>query len=159
MLGSEQWDWLKEQLSQPANLRLIVSSIQIIADGHGWESWRVLPKERQKLYQLIAETQSNGVLFLSGDRHSAAIYEETKNLPYAITEITSSSLNDPLSGFVKNIKDEPGPNRIGVPFYESNYGVLQVDWDNQTIRLSVNDIASKTVRTKSINFEELRSDS
>ena len=105
MLGSEQWSWLKAQLSQPANLRLIVSSIQIIADGHGWESWRVLPKERQKLYQLIAETKSNGVLFLSGDRHSAAIYEETKNLPYAITEITSSSLNDPLSGFVKNIKD------------------------------------------------------
>ena len=159
MLGSEQWDWLKEQLSKPANLRLIVSSIQIIADGHGWESWRTLPKERQKLYRLISETKSDGVIFLSGDRHSAAFYEETENLPYPITEITSSSLNDPLTGFVKNIKVEPGPKRLVLPFYESNYGVLQIDWDNQTVKLSINNTASEKVRTKSINFKELQSDS
>ena len=158
MLGSEQWSWLEEQLRQPANLRVIASSVQIIADGHGWEAWRALPKERQKLYQLITETKSDGVLFLSGDRHAAAIYEETKNLPYPITEVTSSSLNVPLTGIVKEIKDEPGPNRIGLPYYESNYGVLQVDWDNQTVKLSINDISSKAVRTKSINFRELLPD-
>ena len=34
MLGPEQWKWLEDQLKQPAELRLLVSSIQVVADEH-----------------------------------------------------------------------------------------------------------------------------
>ena len=155
MLGQEQWEWLEEQLNAPARLRLIVSSIQIIANGHGWEAWRTLPNERQKLYQLIADSDATDTVFLSGDRHSAAIYEENENLPFTVTEITSSSLNVPLSGFVKNIQDEPGPNRIGKPFYQANYGLIEIDWESNTANLSIKNISSTTVRSKTINLGSL----
>ena len=155
MLGQQQWEWLEEQLKVPARLRLIVSSIQIIADGHGWEAWRTLPNERQKLYQLITESEATATVFLSGDRHSAAIYEEDENLPFTVTEVTSSSLNVPLTSFVKNIQDEPGPNRIGKPFYQANYGLIEIDWESNTVNLSIKSDSSKTVRSKTVHLDTL----
>ena len=35
MLGAAQWRWLEGQLRQPAELRLIVSSVQVVSEGHG----------------------------------------------------------------------------------------------------------------------------
>jgi hypothetical protein len=52
MLGAAQWAWLRTQLMQPAELRLIVSSVQVLAEGHGWEGWGNLPFERTKLLDL-----------------------------------------------------------------------------------------------------------
>ena len=74
MLGEAQWAWLREQLLKPAELRLIVSSIQVLAEGHGFERWGNLPRELQKLVALVADTGANGVIFLSGDRHLGALY-------------------------------------------------------------------------------------
>ena len=155
MLGEQQWDWLEEQMNVPARFRLIVSSIQIIADGHGWEAWRALPNERQKLYQLITDSEAAATVFLSGDRHSASIYEEDENLPFTVTEVTSSSLNVPLTSFVKNIRVEPGPNRIGKPFYQANYGLIEIDWESNTVNLSIKSDSSKTVRSKTVHLDAL----
>ena len=74
MLGEAQWRWLRAQLEQPAELRLIVSSVQVLAEGHGFERWGNLPLERQKLFDLIAESGASDVVFLSGDRHFGALY-------------------------------------------------------------------------------------
>ena len=62
MLGRAQWSWLREELSKPADVRLVVSSIQVIADGHGKERWGNFPRERDRLYELIAETRASGVI-------------------------------------------------------------------------------------------------
>jgi alkaline phosphatase D len=50
ILGEAQWAWLESQLKQPADVRIIVSGIQTLATGHGWESWSLLPAERQKCH-------------------------------------------------------------------------------------------------------------
>ena len=71
VLGAAQWAWLEEQLRQPADLRVIASSIQVVADEHGWETWGNLPRERDRLYRLIDDTDAAGVVFVSGDRHRA----------------------------------------------------------------------------------------
>ena len=39
MLGEAQWSWLRQELQQPAELRLVVSSIQVLAEAHGWKRW------------------------------------------------------------------------------------------------------------------------
>ncbi|MEQ9315241.1 MAG: alkaline phosphatase D family protein [Henriciella sp.] len=38
MLGSAQWTWLQNRLQDPADIRLIVSSIQVMPTVHGWEA-------------------------------------------------------------------------------------------------------------------------
>jgi alkaline phosphatase D len=122
LLGAAQWRWLEEQFRQPAELRLVVSSIQVVVDGHGWERWGNLPRERARLYALIAETRASGVVFLSGDRHLGAFYRQAVDVPYPLHEMTSS-------GLTKSYRSrEPGPNRIGEILGEINFGTVAIDW-------------------------------
>ena len=76
MLGDTQWAWLADELRKPAELRLLVSSIQVLAEGHGWERWGNFPLERQKLLDTIRDSRAKGVVLLSGDRHIGALYRE-----------------------------------------------------------------------------------
>ena len=154
LLGAAQWEWLGDQLRQPADVRIIASSIQVIADGHNWEAWLLFPRERERLYRLIQRTRANGVVFLSGDRHSAALYE-TDLGEVRVPEITASSVNLPLSGWVENIVTEPGPNRYGVPYYDANFGLVEIDWDTGEIIMQVRDYRNRTVRAASVKLEDM----
>src|SRR5207248_5884086 len=61
MLGEAQWKWLEEQLKVPATVRLLVSSIQLVAEDHPYEKWMNLPHERERLYKLLKDTKATGV--------------------------------------------------------------------------------------------------
>ena len=41
---------------EPARLRLIVSSIQALAEYHGWEAWANFPREQARLFELLRVT-------------------------------------------------------------------------------------------------------
>ncbi|TGY89250.1 alkaline phosphatase family protein [Marinicauda algicola] len=151
MLGEEQWAWLEEQLRQPADLRLLVSSIQVHADGHGWEAWRMLPHERERLYGLIRETGAEGVVLVSGDRHSAGLYVREDVADYPLYEITSSSLNMSF----QDENNEPGPHRIGDMYALVNYGVIAIDWEAGTLGLDIRDIEGEAVRAVSVPLAEI----
>jgi alkaline phosphatase D len=150
MLGEVQWRWLEEQLSLPAQVRVVVSSIQVVAEGHGWERWGNLPLERQRLYQLIARTRANGVVFLSGDRHIGALYRETAGTPYPFCEMTSSGVTHPWRA-----ASEAGPNRLGELFTDFHYGTVEIDWEARALRLAIKDIAGTAQRARTIAFSEL----
>jgi len=151
MLGEAQWRWLEEQLRQPAELRLLVSSIQVVVEGHGWERWGNFPLERQRLYRLIADTQAQGVVFLSGDRHVGALYREATGTPYPFYELTSSGITHPWRDAA-----EAGPNRLGALFTQQHYGVVDIDWGAATIRLALKDIRGAVQRSQLIRFSELK---
>lgn len=151
MLGDAQWAWLEAQLREPADLRLVVSSIQVHADGHGWEAWRALPHERERLYGLVRETGANGVVFVSGDRHSAGLYVREDVADYPLYEITSSSLN--LS--FRDENNEPGPHRLGEMYARENFGVIEIDWDQGELELELRDIDGEEVREVEISLAEI----
>lgn len=150
MLGTEQWAWLEERLTEPADLRLIVSSIQVVADGHGWERWGNFPRERQKLYDLIRSTKASRVIFLTGDRHIGAIYKETVNTPFPLYDITSSGLTQHFSG-----ARESGPNRISPLYGAENFGTVDIDWWANTVTLSLRSMNGDTVRRQVIDLAEI----
>ena len=151
MLGEAQWAWLREQLLKPADLRLIVSSIQVLAQGHGYERWGNLPRERQKLFELVKETEANGVIFLSGDRHLGALYRQTDGVPYDLYEMTSSGINRSYRS-----ADEPGPLRLGDVYRYENFGSIDIDWSTNTVTLAVRDMHGRDVRRVSISISSLR---
>jgi alkaline phosphatase D len=136
--------------AEPAELRLIVSSIQVLADGHGWERWGNFPQERQRLFDLIGETKASGVVLLSGDRHIGGLYREGAGTPYALTEITSSGLNRTFPG-----NREPGPNRIGAVYGAANFGTLDIDWWEGTITLSLRAENGEAVRRHTLSLQDL----
>lgn len=137
ILGAAQWAWLKGELAKPADLRLLVSSTQILTDAHGFEKWGNHPVERERLFQALKARNDGDVLILSGDRHSAAFYAQTpKALGSEIWEFTSSSLN--LAFVRDNAGDsEPDTRRRSGFFTEENYGIIDIDWANKEITMQI----------------------
>jgi len=152
VLGAAQWSWLEAQLMQPADLRIVVTSYQMIADGHGYECWRLFPAERQRFYALLARTRANGVVLVSGDRHRAGIYRETRNLPYPLVEMTASAFNMGNSG---THREEAGPNRLGPSFSNNNVGLMTIDWDKRRLGLQIVDGDDRVVLSHEVNMNHL----
>jgi alkaline phosphatase D len=97
VLGETQWRWLEQQLRQPAEVRLLVSSYPLVPTELGRDAWGNFPRERQRLFDLIATTKANGVIVLSGDVHFSEI-SKTDEGPYPLYDFTSSPLAAPSVG-------------------------------------------------------------
>lgn len=153
MLGEEQWAWLERQLLQPAELRLVVSSIQVIAVGHRFEKWANLPLERQRLFDLIALTGAQGVLFLSGGRHAGGLYEYAEATSYPFYEVTSGALNKPHPA-----PGREGPHRLGKLYGRENFGMVEIDWQARSVTLELRDLHGNPVdgRVLTVSFDNLK---
>ena len=68
VLGAEQMAWLRRVLEEPAEVRIVLSSIQFVFTGHHWEHWGNYPVERSRILRLIRDSGARGVIFVSGDR-------------------------------------------------------------------------------------------
>jgi len=152
MLGEEQWRWLEEQLRQPADLRLIVTSIPFVMEFNGWESWANMPLERRRLIDLIRTTRANGVLLLSGDTPWSEVSRLDGELAYPLWDITSSSLNRRGAGI--------GPNRhrLGSPTTEPNFGYMEIDWTqaDPAIRIELRTVANRSLLGQTLRLSELQ---
>jgi alkaline phosphatase D len=151
MLGETQWAWLAAELRKPAELRLLVSSIQVLAEGHGWERWGNFPLERQKLFDTIRDSRAKGVVLLSGDRHVGALYHEAPADMPPLYEATSSGINKAFSA-----AKEPGPNRLGALYAAPNFGIVDIDWWARKVTLALRDEAGTAQRSVAITFDELQ---
>lgn len=147
MLGAAQWAWLAGELRKPAELRLVVSSTQVLAEGHGWERWGNFPLERQKLFDTIRDSGAKGVVFFSGDRHIGALYCEQPAGLYPLYEMTSSGLN-----MVYWNAKEPGPNRLGALYAGANFGAVDIDWQARKLTLALRDEGGGVQRSVAIDF-------
>ena len=126
LLGQDQWQWLSEVLERPAQLRVIASSIQVLAEHHGWESWANFPHEQQRLLDMVVATGVPSV-FVSGDRHFAEISAqqiESAGGNATVMDITSSGIN---RGY-PNPVPTANANRVGGYYLTHNVGELQLDW-------------------------------
>jgi len=156
VLGDAQWKWLEEQLKQPAELRLIASSIQFLAEDAGQETWSNLPLERQRMLDLLKSTNANGVIFISGDRHWSELSALDDALPYRLFDFTSSSFNQ------LHPRGTPTVNRfrfLPQTFHKENYGVIRVDWDaaQPMLNLEIRDLNDVVRLSHDVSFAELGS--
>ena len=164
VLGNLQWAWLEKVLSQPAEIRLLCSSVQAIPDEHGSEMWGNFPSEREKLFKLISKTNANGLVILSGDRHLAEIMKmpaKSFGINYPIYEITSSSLNTPSGNFSKagtRFSNEINSFRLGLTYFDTNFGMIEIDWssDLPILRFQVCDEKGGVVLQQKLNFKDLK---
>ena len=151
MLGEVQWAWLAEQLKQPADLRLIVSSVQVLADGHGYEAWHTLPRERARLFRLINQTGAKGVVMVSGDRHMAALYRQAGLVDYPMVELTASALNRSM----RATNDEMSSQQISPAYAPNNSGLMEIDWRGKSFRLSIRNEQGAEVQGLSVPFAQI----
>ena len=143
VLGADQWKWLETQLREPAEVRLLCSSIQVVPDEHVYEKWGNFPNERAKLFDLIRDTRASGVIVLSGDRHHADLSVETKAVGYPLFDATSSGMNQAASAWRA---PEPNRYRVGGMAWGNNFGMVEIDWSkpDPLVSLKLLDANGKT---------------
>ncbi len=154
MLGDEQWAWLEAELKKPADLRIIVSSIQIISSEHPYEKWENIPAERKRFFDLLKKCGTKRVVLLSGDRHLAEISNLPKKesgLSYDLIEMTSSGLTHAGAPDNANKYRVPG-SYVNVV----NFGTLDIDWSNKIpkVTLAIRDRDGKVVSKVETDFKE-----
>lgn len=152
ILGKAQWEWLEKKLREPATLRLIVSSIQMIPDEHCWEKWGNFPNERKKLFDTIRNSDAKNVVLISGDRRLGEISSLPESvLGYPLYEVTSSGLNSATQSARKTDRFAHEPNRNRVfenNVREDNFGLVTLD--NKKVVLELRNLYGKTVQTVSL---------
>jgi alkaline phosphatase D len=126
ILGEAQWAWLENELkNSKANLNIIGTSIQAVADDHGHEKWGNFPNCRKRLLSLIVKTQPKNALILSGDRHMSEVSKmDITGLPYPLYDFTCSGMTHIRSG-----TSETNRYRVGDMIVKKNFGVLKIQWN------------------------------
>ena len=154
LLGEAQWKWLEEQLRQPAELRLIVSGIQVLGYAAGFESWKNLPHEQERLFAAIRDAEADGVLFLSGDSHFAQLKRSDGGVGYPLYDFTASGLTHSRPAAA----ERPSPLAVYPPFGGLNFGVVEIDWqaEDPVVTLSVRDHRGETAFQHVVRLSELR---
>ncbi len=133
ILGETQWQWLQKELSgSTANFTILVSSIQVLSNEHGWECWGNFPHEADRLKKLIADSGVKGTLVISGDRHISEFSQANiPGLAYPLIDFTSSGLTHAYRDF----KEEANPFRIGEVVSTESFGLLRFDFLRRTVQL------------------------
>lgn len=143
MLGDAQWAWLEQQLARPAEVRLLVSSIQVIPEQHCWEKWANFPNERQRLLDALQGAEGQ-VLIISGDRHLGEISGYTGGNGRAIHEITASGLNSAGAGFGELNRYRLLPQNVRI----DHFGTIELQRTPAGLDLSMQlrDVAGKVLQ-------------
>lgn len=156
MLGEEQWRWLAAELEKPAELRILVSSIQVIPDRHCFEKWSNLPLERERLFRTIRDSGASGIVLLSGDRHHGEIsLLPPGTVEYPLYEVTASGMNTARKG-----REETSSFRTTTgTFRKDHFGLIEVDWDrpDPAIRLRIIDASGQPGIEQALTLGDLRS--
>lgn len=152
LLGEAQWAWLADRLAEPADVRILCSSVQLAAEGTGWEGWNNFPLERQRLVDLIREKRAEGVVVVSGDMHYADLSRWDTPASYPLWDLTSSGLTE--------VWDIPTPNarRVGSVYADLNFGLVDLDFSTPvpTLQLSIRDVKGDTRLQHRLSLDQLR---
>jgi len=152
VLGEAQWAWLAGELAKPADLRIVVSSTQVLTTAHQFEGWTNFPAERTRLLDLLGRRARSGLVLLSGDRHAGGIYKVDHG-GETIRELTSSSLNLAFGDDIERATQrEPDPARVGKFYPIENYGLVDIDWKAKRVTISLKGNTSATLASETFGW-------
>lgn len=143
-LGEEQWKWLEAELKRPADLRLLVSSIQVVPNQKGMDEWGNFPLQRDRLLKAVSST--NNTIVLSGNVHFAEVSHDPES---GVTEFTSSGFTHIEEAYAA----APNRFRIGEPAPVLNFGLLQIDWSKRQVDLEAFGVRGDPLFNHLVSFE------
>ena len=111
----------------------------------------MLPREQQRLLALLGTTAGQTII-VSGDRHLAGLYQAQTGEADAILEMTTSSLNLPLSQIAAVITEETGSTLLDSAFYEANFGWIAIDWAARIAQIDIRNEQNEPVRQRAVSF-------
>lgn len=147
VLGEEQWSWLADRLREPAQLHLIISSIQLIPAEHPFEKWANFPRERERFFEVLRKSPAKNVVIFSGDRHQGSIAKTDIKGWGTLYEITSSSLNRPST-----LPPESDSSYLAASYPQENFGLASLDWRRKRMKVELRDLEGKEIQSVEIKL-------
>lgn len=129
LLGEQQWKWLEGELAKPADFRVLATGTQFGIEANGYEAWANFPHEQDRLARLLAKTQANHLVVISGDVHYAEVSKWKSPHGYPIYDVTASGLSKEWKFAT------PNKNRIEGPVMDNHFGMLSIDFSAEPARV------------------------
>ncbi len=149
-LGAAQWAWLERELRQPAAFRIVATSNQFCHEYNGFESWTNVPREQQRMLDLIQSTRAEGLVFTSGDVHWGELSMRRTEGLYPLYDMTSSGITETWP------KIEANKYRVGNPQPANNYGLFTIDWKaDPELKMELKTVDGKSTVTQVVKLSEL----
>ncbi|MFN9067859.1 MAG: alkaline phosphatase D family protein, partial [Bdellovibrionales bacterium] len=149
LLGEAQWAWLEDQLKESSDVKILVSSMQVLAESHGFERWGQFPHERERLLNLISRIKPKNLILLSGDRHFASISKLDLPAYGPLYEFTSSPLNTPKG----NITESQSVYQFPI-FVKENFGLLDIDLNNQKALIEIRSAKNEVIKSVELKLKK-----
>ncbi len=150
LLGDAQWKWIEEQLQVPADVRIIASSIQMIAVEKGMENWGLVPHEEKRLYDMLKKYECNHTFVISGDVHFTELSKKDID-GYPLYDLTSSGVTHTHAAWAKCTNSF----RVGKAHAVHNAGIIDIDWEKETISLRAITDTGESLINHPVSFKEL----
>eukprot|EP00268_Persea_americana_P008821 TRINITY_DN13458_c0_g1_i12.p1 TRINITY_DN13458_c0_g1~~TRINITY_DN13458_c0_g1_i12.p1 ORF type:complete len:213 (-),score=29.85 TRINITY_DN13458_c0_g1_i12:882-1520(-) len=142
------------------------------------EAWGRFPKERDRLYKLIADSKRDGVIFISGDVHYGEIAQYDCGIGYSLYDITSSGLTQavekavpPALAFLMRVGAWLTPTTMRVfnqkchyrscTYGQPNFGTIEIDWNANpvAVEVGVRDVNGDPATSVNVLLSELQASS
>jgi len=143
VLGEAQWAWLEAPLAQPADLRIVGSSIPYATEHTGWETWANFPREQARLSRLLQ--QAGPLLVVSGDVHYGEL-----SLHEGVYDLTSSGLSGTPYPLLPNAHRVDELAHVGEHAAE-----IAIDWEGQAVQLRFFDPSGREHAGTTLPFAQL----
>ena len=146
MFGKQQMEWLKNALLQSSanfniNCRIIATGSQVLNPLSPNDCFRHFPAEYNELIQFIADNKINGIIFLTGDRHTSEVIKIERPGAYPLYDITASPLTSGSHAFGGAEKNSP--YRIMGIENAQNYSRFSFSGDKKNRKLTVDFLGVK----------------
>ncbi len=147
-LSEAQWNWLENELRKPADIRFIVSTIQVVANDHNFEKWGNFPLERERLFRLLGKEKVKNTILLSGDRQFSAISRIEVKKFGSLYELTAGGLNKTTAVKV------PEENNLYVNeiYSQPNFGFIKINWETRKVQLEVHAADDSIKNSAAVSF-------
>lgn len=142
LLGASQWAWLKSELQKKADLRIVVSPLQIGANSFGGKRWGTFPYERQRFFDLLRATNVHNLIMVSGGRGFASL-AKVDLIDYSpLYDVTVGPLN------AQTIEAEQDRHYVQAPVSQMSFATIEWKGNNKTV--SVNMIGDQGQKIQSL---------
>jgi len=158
MMGEQQLTWLKNSLSYSlATFKIIMVGSQVLNPVSPFDKLTDFPNEYQQLMNFLNQQKTNGVVFLSGDRHHSEIIKVDRPGTYPLYDITISPLTSGTHRFGAVEKNNPY-RVIGVE-EKQNYGRFSFSGprNNRVMKVEMIGVKGELLGTWTISEKELKS--
>ncbi|MFO8027735.1 MAG: hypothetical protein R6U56_08735 [Opitutales bacterium] len=109
-----------------------------------------MPHERQRLFELLKKHKADHTFAISGDVHFAELSKMDLN-GYPFYDLTSSGMTHAHSGWAQAINTF----RVGEAHPVQNAGLIEIDWADKSLELSIIDKNGEKLLEHPIRFSEL----